>query len=99
MELKIGASAGPNLADRVDQNPRQTETEVAQAFEQLFLGTVVNEVMNTVEDAAMGDGFQVQLWKSFMSDAIAKELAMRGDVGIARSVQSLLGAYDQKGRG
>lgn len=99
MEVKFGAAARLSLAGRAERETQTAETEVAKDFEKLFLGTVVREVMNTVGGEAIGGGYQLQMWKSFFSDAIAEELALRGDVGVARSIQNLLGAYDQKGKG
>ena len=69
------------------------EKEVARSFEAVFLSQFVNQMMETVDSEAMGGGKQAEMWRSFLSDAMAESIADQGGLGIATSIERMLAAY------
>jgi len=63
--------------------------KTAKDFESSFLSVMVGEMfegVNTTESTFSG-GQGEQMFKSFMSDAIAKQVSRSGGIGIAATVQ------------
>ncbi len=69
------------------------EKEVAKSFEAVFLSQFVNQMMETVDAEALGGGKQAEMWRSFLSDAMAESIADQGGLGIAKSIEQMLAAY------
>ena len=62
--------------------------ETAQAFEASFLSIMFNEMFKDVEQSApFGGGQGEQMFKSFFSDAVAKQVARAGGIGLASTVE------------
>lgn len=76
-------------AARRDRNT----AEAAKQFEAVFLTQAVDEMMNTVDVGSFGGGTGEKMWKSFMSQAIADQIAETGTTGIAQSVEAMLRSY------
>jgi len=68
-------------------------TETAKDFEAVFLTQFVDQMMKTAGDTAFGGKDQAEMWRSFMSEAVAKHLVEQGGLGLAGSVRNMLGAY------
>lgn len=62
--------------------------DAAQKFEASFLSIMVQQMMQGVggSDATFGGGQGEDMFKSFMSDAIAKQVARNGGIGMADTV-------------
>jgi peptidoglycan hydrolase FlgJ len=69
------------------------EKEVARSFEAVFLSQFVNQMMETVDAEAMGGGKQAEMWRSFLSDAMAESIVDQGGLGVATSIEQMLAAY------
>ncbi len=69
------------------------EKKVARSFEAVFLSQFVNQMMETVDANAMGGGKQAEMWRSFLSDAMAESIADQGGLGIATSIERMLATY------
>lgn len=67
--------------------------EASKEFEAVFLGQFVDEMMKTAGATAFGDEHQAEMWRSFMSEAVAKHLVEQGGVGLSGSVSQMIGAY------
>lgn len=78
-----------------------SEEEIAKAkeFETLFLTQFVDEMMKTVDLNAATGGRDMHMWRSFMSEAMAKSLVDQGGLGLATSVEQMMSAYKQAGSG
>jgi len=62
--------------------------EAAQRFESSFLSTMMQQMFEGVETAApFGGGPGETMFKSFLTEAMAKQMARAGGVGIAVSVE------------
>ena len=61
--------------------------ETAKKFEASFLGIMLQQMFEGVETAApFGGGPGEAMFKSFMTDAMAKKMTDHGGIGIANSV-------------
>jgi flagellar protein FlgJ len=62
--------------------------DTAQKFEATFLSSMLQEMFDGVETSApFGGGQGEAMFKSFMTDAMAKQMAKGGGIGIAAEVQ------------
>ena len=59
----------------------------------------VDEMMKTAGATAFGDEHQAEMWRSFMSEAVAKHLVEQGGVGLSGSVSQMIGAYTDTASG
>ena len=67
---------------------KRKSEEAAQAFEASFLSAMLQPMFEGLStDAPFGGGEGEAMFKSFMTDAIAKQTAKRGGLGIADTVQ------------
>lgn len=84
-----------NVQDQLSE----TEKAKAKEFETLFLTQFVDEMMKTVDlDAATG-GRDMNMWRGFMSEAMAKSLTDQGGLGLASNVQQMMAAYKTGSQG
>lgn len=68
------------------------EVESTQEFEKVFLTQFVDEMMKTVNWDATG-GKETDMWRSFLSEALADSISDRGGLGIAYNIQTMMTAY------
>lgn len=71
--------------------------EVSKDFEKVFLTQFVDQMLKTVGPTAFGGEKQADMWRSFLSEAIAGSLTEQGGFGIGTTVADVVAAYD-KGR-
>lgn len=61
--------------------------KTAQEFESSFLSVMLQEMFDEVEvGAPFGGGQGEQMFKSFLSDAMAKQMAKAGGIGLSDTV-------------
>lgn len=78
-------------AEQLKADLSREEVQSSKDFETVFLQQFVDEMMKTVD---MGTGEKDgQMWRSFMSEAIAKNLVDQGGLGLAQNVQQMMAAY------
>lgn len=83
-----------NALGQPQGDARSAQTVAAsQEFEAVFLSQFVDEMMKTAGASAFGDEHQAEMWRSFMSEAVAKHLVEQGGVGLSGSVSQMIGAY------
>jgi Rod binding domain-containing protein len=62
--------------------------QTAQKFEASFLTSVLQTMFQSVSTAPpFGGGPGEDMWKSFLAEAMAKDMAHRGGIGVAASVE------------
>jgi peptidoglycan hydrolase FlgJ len=77
------AQAGLNIKSKAKQ--------AAQNFEANFLGNMFQEMFTGIDgDGPFGGSGALKIWRSFMTDQIAKSFAKAGGIGIAPMVYSAL---------
>ena len=79
------AATAPNAADLAR---RGQIAKTAQSFEASFLTTMFETMFASVPtDSAFGGGPGEDMWKSFLAEAMAKQTAKRGGIGVSRAVE------------
>ena len=79
--------AKPDGATGAELAKRKNITETAQNFESSFLSVMLGQMFEGTDAAApFGGGEGEQMFKSFLTDAIAKQMAKSGGIGVADAV-------------
>ena len=67
---------------------RREIAETAQAFEASFLSAMLQPMFSSLStEAPFGGGKGEEMFRSFLTEAIAKQVAKAGGVGVADTVQ------------
>ena len=78
---------GPTATSGAELAKRGKITETAQAFEASFLSIMISQMFEGVEtEAPFSGGDGEKMFRSFFSDAIAKQVSKSGGLGLADSV-------------
>jgi len=67
--------------------------KAAREFESMFMGQFVDEMMKTVKFSSFSGGFGEDMWRSFMSTAIADQIVNHSRLGLAGNIEGMLDAY------
>ncbi|MCP4508114.1 MAG: hypothetical protein GY826_17225 [Fuerstiella sp.] len=79
---------------------QRSEGSVSEEFESLFLGRFVDEMMKTVPDTVFGGEQQAEMWRSFLSDAVAEQLVEADSLSLSPNISRAVAAYgDAQNRG
>jgi len=73
--------------------PQAEEVRLAREFEAVFLSQFVDEMMKTVDYGPAAGGRGAEMWRSFLSRAMADKLAEDGGLGLSASIGQVLNAY------
>jgi len=80
----LAPTAAPTAAEMAK---RANIKKTAQDFESSFLSIMIGQMFDGVETPApFGGGQGEKMFKSFMNDAFAKQMAKNGGIGIADTV-------------
>lgn len=81
-----GASTATSAADLAKRGKIE---KTAKDFEASFLNIMYQQMFQGVggADAAFGGGQAEDMWKSFLTDAMAKQTVKRGGIGLAHTVE------------
>ena len=72
-------------------NVKNKAKQASQNFEANFLGNMFQEMFTGIDgDGPFGGSGSLKIWRSFMTDQIAKSFAKAGGIGIAPMVYSAL---------
>lgn len=93
LQSLLNTQATTLQAKQADAKPG---SDVSSEFEALFVSQFVDEMLKTVEVSQSGEGFGGDMWRSFMSEAIAENLVERGGFGLAGNIDQMLAAYKSK---
>lgn len=69
------------------------DDKLAREFEAVFLSQFVDQMMKTVDYGPASGGQGAEIWRSFLSQAMAEKLSERGGLGLSVSVAQALDAY------
>ena len=84
----IDPTQGAQAASAAELAKRGQVHQTAQKFEASFLTTMFENMFSSVPtDSYFGGGEAEDTWKGFLAEAMAKSTAMRGGVGVAKSVE------------
>jgi Rod binding domain-containing protein len=85
---QIDATAAPAAASAAQLARRGQIHATAQKFEASFLTSVLQTMFQSVSTAPpFGGGPGEDIWKSFLAEAMAKDMTRRGGVGVAPAVE------------
>ena len=85
---QVDPTAAPAATSAAELARRGQIHATAQKFEASFLTSVLQTMFQSVPTAApFGGGPGEDMWKSFLAEAMAKNMARRGGVGIAPAVE------------
>jgi len=85
---QIDATAAPAATTTAELARRGQIHATAQKFEASFLTSVLQTMFQSLSTAPpFGGGPGEDMWKSFLAEAMAKDMARRGGVGVAASVE------------
>lgn len=87
----LAQGSQPTISKATIDQAKSTQT--AKDFEAVFLTQFVDEMMKTTGETAFGGKDQAEMWRSFMSEAVAKHLVEQGGLGLAGSVEQMMAAY------
>ncbi|MCA0922625.1 rod-binding protein [Pseudooceanicola nanhaiensis] len=81
------SEVGPSLKEIRDAE------SAAREFEAMFLSQAVDEMLKSVDSGAFSGGQAAEMWRSFMAQAVADQIAGQSRTGIAQSIQASISAY------
>ncbi len=87
------AAVSPGLPVTGAQNAatdlwRAKAKDAAQKFESQFLAQMIGQMFEGIEtDGPFGGGFGEEMFRSMMTDAMAKQMTQAGGIGLADTVQ------------
>jgi Rod binding domain-containing protein len=85
---QIDPTAGASASSAAELARRGQIHQTAQKFEASFLTSMLQTMFKSVTTAPpFGGGPGEDMWKSFLAEAMAKDMARRGGVGVAASVE------------
>jgi Rod binding domain-containing protein len=101
---QIDPTAAPAAATSAELARRGQIHATAQKFEASFLTTVLQTMFQSLSSAPpFGGGPGEDMWKGFLAEAMAKDMARRGGVGVSAAVEremlKLQGLHDGAGGG
>jgi peptidoglycan hydrolase FlgJ len=82
------ATQGQTATSTAELAKRGQIGQTAQNFEASFLTSMLQTMFQNVSTAPpFGGGEGEDMWKSFMAEAMAKDMAKRGGIGISKAVE------------
>ena len=89
ISIPVSLLQGPaGAASAADLAKRGQIDKTAKDFEAAFLSTMLQSMFKDVSiSKPFGGGEAEEMWKSFMTDAMAKQVVKAGGVGVAASVR------------
>ena len=83
-----GLTAGPPQPTAAELAKRGQIRDTAQKFETSFLSSMLQEMFAGLKsDGPFGGGQGEEMFRSFLTEAMAKQITKAGGVGVADSVQ------------
>jgi peptidoglycan hydrolase FlgJ len=82
------SKAGPALDPQAVERVRTRAKETAEKFEGQFLSFMLQQMFEGVKtDGPFGGGHGEEMFRSLMTDAMGKQMAKQGGIGLADTVQ------------
>ncbi len=87
------AKPPPGLGVTANAGAKSEEARAAREFEAVFLTQAIDEMLRTVDLGEMSGGHAEETWRSFLSRAIADEIAGSGATRMSESIESAITGY------
>ena len=89
----IAPVPGATVNAEVSAADKARNEQLGREFEAVFLSQFVDEMMSTIDYGPASGGQGAEIWRSFMSQALAEKLAERGGFGMGANIEQMLDAY------
>lgn len=87
ISVPVDVSGAPTAASAADLAKRGQIQKTARDFETSFLNIMFQSMFKDVgADNPYGGGEGEEMWKSFLTDAMAKQTVKRGGIGLSDTV-------------
>ena len=87
MEFAVSpAAASPGTMSPQEAAKRAQIKQTASEFEASFLSVMLGQMFKDVNTTEFGGGHGEEMFKSFMTDAMAKQMTRSGGVGLSDTV-------------
>jgi flagellar protein FlgJ len=87
--VPVDALAGPAAPTAADMAKRTNIAKTSKEFESSFLNIMLQSMFKDVKiGEPFGGGEGEEMWKSFLTDSVAKQMVKSGGIGLASSVQT-----------
>jgi flagellar protein FlgJ len=93
--LKAASTAVQGALPAMQTLSPQKIKEVAQEFESVFLGNMVEEMFAGIEEGPFDGGEGAATWRSLRTEEMARSIAAAGGIGLADHVQRHLIALQE----
>lgn len=88
LPFDVLSAQGQSLPTVGDMARKKKIAETAQAFEAQFLSTMLQPMFSSLStEAPFGGGNAEGMFRSFLTDAIAKQTARAGGIGVSDVIQ------------
>ena len=95
--MDVSAQVQTTQATKVPAKIRPDSThEVAKKFEAVFMSQTVNAMLDTIPEGSFGGGAGEDIWKSFLGNSIAEEIAESQTTGLTDTIETQIKAYQGK---
>ncbi len=71
--------------------------KVAREFEAAFLAQSVDQMLKTANSETFGGGHAEEMWRSFLANAVANQIADTASTGISAQIRAAIDAYGKGG--
>jgi len=88
LAASVDSTASPPAASAADLLKRGQIKKTAENFEASFLSVMLGEMFKGVGEGEFSGGQGAQMFQSFMTDAMSKQMAKAGGIGLASTVQA-----------
>jgi Rod binding domain-containing protein len=86
--MELPAAPSPTLPPPANARTREQIKKTAHDFEAAFIGQMLNQMFEGVETAKpFGGGAGEQAFKSFLTEAVSKQMVAAGGLGLADALQ------------
>ncbi|HEY2708084.1 MAG TPA: rod-binding protein [Caulobacteraceae bacterium] len=84
----MSVTQAPAAASAAELAKRGATHQTAEKFEASFLSTMLQTMFKSVSTAPpFGGGPGEDMWKSFLTEAMAKQMSKRGGIGVSKVVE------------
>jgi len=91
--IPITPAPAATASPEVSAADKARNAQIGREFETVFLSQFVDEMMSTIDYGPASGGQGAEMWRSFMSQALAEKLAERGGLGLGANIEQMLDAY------
>ncbi len=90
-QLQVNAKAAGSMSPQAVEQVKAKAKKASENFESMFLSSMFQQMYAGIDgDGPFGGKGALKIWRSFMTDQIAKSVAKTGGIGLAPQVYAAL---------